>query len=214
MDSVKRCVDKPHSVYPQPLVLIPSTRYSMQRVRLIIRVCSFMCVLLTRTQYQAKPIGYECSDLLEGDQMETGKYSLEDLEDLPKLQRRSLSRWAGTKVLRPQGHRREIVWNSQQKRTVSLPAISCEFQQYLNNLKFSSHSPLNLRHGRYNKLMAHRCPGYSRVEITLTTVTTQTIFISHSTPTAYEICPVCQEVVIDDEILNCTCGEDGMLYLQ
>jgi hypothetical protein len=56
---------------------------------------------------------------------------------------------------------------------------------------------------------AHRCPGYNRIEITLTANITRSAIVSHSSPIPHEICPVCKEVVKDTDIFNCICGGDS-----
>ena len=58
---------------------------------------------------------------------------------------------------------------------------------------------------------AHRCPGYNRIEITLTANITHSAIISHSSPIPHEICPVCKQVVKDTDVFNCICGGDGEL---
>ena len=113
-----------------------------------------------------------------------------------------------------QGSRRELVWKSQSMQNVfphiSLCTISRQFQAFLVDLNTTSKPTLHRYRGRYAKRTAHRCPGYIRVEITLTTDITQSAIVSHSTPTAQEICPVCNEVVTEEEIFNCICGREGM----
>jgi hypothetical protein len=65
------------------------------------------------------------------------------------------------------------------------------------------------RRGRYTGRTAHRCPGYIRIEITLTANITRSAIVSHSSPIPHERCPVCNEVVKDTDVFNCTCGGDG-----
>ena len=103
--------------------------------------------------------------------------------------------------------RRELVWKSQQIETVSLNEIALQFQSFL--LTFSSELGLNRRRGRYTTKTAHRCPGYNRIEITLTPNIARSAIVSHLTPIPHEICPVCKEVVKDAEIFACICGRDG-----
>ena len=55
----------------------------------------------------------------------------------------------------------------------------------------------------------HWCPGYNRIEITLTPDIARSAIISHLTPIPHEICPVCKEVVKDAEIFACICGRVG-----
>jgi len=107
----------------------------------------------------------------------------------------------------PSARRRELVWKSQNNETVSLDDIARQFQSFL--LTFSTDLGLNRRRGRYTTKTAHRCPGYNRIEITLTPDIARSAIVSHLTPTPHEICPVCKEIVKDAEIFACICGCDG-----
>ena len=104
-------------------------------------------------------------------------------------------------------HRRELVWRPQKNETVSLGEIALQFKRFL--LTFSTELGFNRRRGRYTTKTAHRCPGYNRVEITLTPEIAQSAIVSHLTPNPHEICPVCKEIVKDAEIISCICGRDG-----
>ena len=104
-------------------------------------------------------------------------------------------------------HRRELVWKSQEHEVVSLEDIAHQFQDFIHT--FSTQSTLSHRRGRYTTKTAHRCPGYNRIEITLTTDIARSAIVSHLTPTPHEICPVCKEIVQDAEIFACICGGDG-----
>jgi len=112
------------------------------------------------------------------------------------------------KVL-PSGHRQELVWKSATERPVTLSDISHQFQIFLNAYLLSSEPALNCRRGRYTGRAAHRCPGYNRIEITLTANITSSAIVSHSSPIPHEICPVCKEVVKGTDVFNCICGGDG-----
>ena len=103
--------------------------------------------------------------------------------------------------------RRELVWKSPKKKTASLQEIARQFQSFL--LTFSTKLEFNRRHGRYTTRTAHRCPGYNRIEITLTPDIERSAIVSHLTPIPHEICPVCKEIVKDAEIFSCICGRDG-----
>ena len=107
----------------------------------------------------------------------------------------------------PSAHRRELVWKSQKNETVSLEEIANQFQSFL--LTFSTELGFNHRRGRYTTKTAHRCPGYNRIEITLTPDIARSAIVSHLTPIPHEICPVCNEIVKDAEIFACICGGDG-----
>jgi hypothetical protein len=109
----------------------------------------------------------------------------------------------------PNGHRQELVWKSPTVEAVSLTDISRQFQHFLNAYLWSSEPALNHRRGRYTARTSHRCPGYNRIEITLTANITRSAIVSHSSPIPHEICPVCKEVVKDTDVFNCICGGDG-----
>ena len=112
------------------------------------------------------------------------------------------------KVL-PSGRRQELVWKSPTAEDVSLNDISRQFQNFLNAHLSSSEPALNRRRGRYTVRTAHRCPGYNRIEITLTADITRSAIVSHSSSIPHEICPVCKEVVKCTDVFNCICGGDG-----
>ncbi|KAF8804621.1 hypothetical protein BYT27DRAFT_7143285, partial [Phlegmacium glaucopus] len=94
----------------------------------------------------------------------------------------------------PNGHRQELVWNPLTAETHTLYDISSQFQYFLNSYTLSS---LNHRRGRYTARTSHRCPGYTRIEITLTTDIARSTIFSHSSPNPHERCPVCKEIVKD-----------------
>jgi hypothetical protein len=107
----------------------------------------------------------------------------------------------------PSARRRELVWKSQKNETVSLEEIARQFQSFL--LTSSTELEFGRRRGRYTTKTAHRCPGYNRIEITLTPEIARSAIVSHLTPTPHEICPVCKEIVKDAEIFACICGREG-----
>ena len=111
--------------------------------------------------------------------------------------------------LLPSGRRQELVWKSPTAEAVSLNDISHEFQNFLNAYLLSPKPSLHRRRGRYTARTAHRCPGYNRIEITLTANITHSAIVSHSSPIPHEICPVCKKVVKDTDVFNCICGGDG-----
>ena len=111
------------------------------------------------------------------------------------------------KTLSSSARRRELVWRSDGIGTVSLEEIARQFKSSV--LTFSTELEFNHRRGRYTTKTAHRCPGYSRIEITLTPDIARSAVVSHLTPIPHEICPVCKEIVKDAEIFACICGRDG-----
>ncbi|KAF8161532.1 hypothetical protein B0H34DRAFT_796306 [Crassisporium funariophilum] len=119
---------------------------------------------------------------------------------------RQLPLWKLRRKAPTSGSRRELVWKPSITENISLHDISHQFQDFLAAFPSSENLSLKGRRGRYISKAAHRCPGYNRIEITLTTDITRSAFVSHFTPTPHEICPVCKEVVKDAEIFNCICG--------
>ena len=107
----------------------------------------------------------------------------------------------------PSARRRELVWRSERNQTVSLEEIARQFQSFL--LTSPTELGFNRRRGRYTTKTTHRCPGYNRIEITLTPNIARSAIVSHLTPIPHEICPVCKEIVKDAEIFACICGLDG-----
>ena len=140
--------------------------------------------------------------------------SFDDLEDELKLSdtqeilgaTQSAPRSASKPVLK---RRQELVWRPPAHETIILSEISRDFQYFLNANRSSLEPALSRRRGRYTARTPHRCPGYNRIEITLTPDITRSAIVTHSRPTLHEICPVCREVVKDTEIFNCICGYDS-----
>lgn len=135
-------------------------------------------------------------------------------EDFPRIASTlaTLSRDVSSKKpgrLPVDGHRRELVWKSQDEKYSSLAGIYFEFKAFLDSLIPSSEPVLHRRRGRYTIRTVHRCPGYNRTEITLSPSIERSAIVSHSTPLPNEICPVCNRVVQDVEIFDCICGGKG-----
>jgi hypothetical protein len=107
------------------------------------------------------------------------------------------------------GHRRELVWKSPSAGTTLLRDISRQFHEFLKLDPSYSDLDLNHRRGRCVVQTAHRCPGYSRIEIILTTDIKRSAIVSHFTPSPHEICPICKEVVKEAEIVDCICENNG-----
>ncbi|KDR80448.1 hypothetical protein GALMADRAFT_1200770 [Galerina marginata CBS 339.88] len=105
----------------------------------------------------------------------------------------------------PSGRRQELTWKPLEADTSTLKDISRQLQSFLNFHRSTSEPILSRRRGRYRVRTSHRCPGYSRIEVTLTTDILRSAIVSYSSPTPGEICPVCKEVV-EEEILSCLCG--------
>ena len=127
--------------------------------------------------------------------------------DLPTTSTSSISPQRLLRKLSPSARRLELVWKSPKNETVSLEETAEQFQSFL--LTFSTELEFNRRRGRYTTKTAHRCPGYNRIEITLTPDISRSAIVSHLTPIPHEICPVCKEIVKDAEIFACICGREG-----
>ncbi|KAJ7581283.1 hypothetical protein C8J56DRAFT_1168807 [Mycena floridula] len=98
--------------------------------------------------------------------------------------------------------------------SLSLRHISADYASFMRRITPSITKNIRrLRHkGHSNStIVAHRCAGYRRDEVTLGSLVSRTAIIQHLTPLPREICPVCQELV-EDGTFKCSCGQndDGM----
>ena len=138
-----------------------------------------------------------------------------DLSSVPSLEAANIAALLAEPTLIPHSMRGfaqprlELIWKSVGSSNATLHDISSRFQLALASS--SSLSDLNLasRRGRYKAKTSHRCPGYNRVEISLTSDIARSAIISHSTPVPSEICLVCNQVVRTGEVFNCKCGKEG-----
>ncbi|KAJ6498431.1 hypothetical protein C8R47DRAFT_1193894 [Mycena vitilis] len=100
--------------------------------------------------------------------------------------------------------RREYVW-----RTILLehgqPSLTAIATRIVRDLEMTSVNKVALSDGG----SVHRCAGYVREEITLTTTTSQSAVIFHDSPSPREICAVCHEVVGTSELFRCVCGDQN-----
>jgi hypothetical protein len=120
--------------------------------------------------------------------------------------------------------RRELFWRFLERGTQSLEDLSQEFEHFLLVVLPTSTSPLRYIHNHNKPKTAHRCRGYRREEITLTTDILASAVILHGTPAPREICSICGEVVGKADVFQCECGEgeaidhsiafSGMMVLQ
>ncbi|KAJ7581284.1 hypothetical protein C8J56DRAFT_261768 [Mycena floridula] len=92
----------------------------------------------------------------------------------------------------------------------SLSEISTSYARFMRSITKKIRHLRRKGHGNLT-LVAHRCPGYRRDEVTLSTSVLQTAIIQHLTPSPREICPICQQLV-EDGTFNCSCGQgdDGI----
>jgi hypothetical protein len=177
-----------------------------------IKVSFAILILITCNNLEGRRIQRGYLDELDtnvSDLPETRFEELDSSGSAPSSERRS-QRKLPSKVL-PSGHRQELVWKSPTAGPVrlGLNEISHQFQNFLNAYLLSSEPALKRRRGRYMARTAHRCPGYNRIEITLTANITCSAIVSHSSPIPHEICPICKQVVKDTDVFNCICGGAG-----
>ena len=95
--------------------------------------------------------------------------------------------------------RREVWWLDLAAKNQTLESIKRCFEDCLDRLPLSSSNSL-LRHitsPMDNKLRhnLHRCPGYLREEITLTSDVSKSVIISHAFPRQSEVCSICGQLV-------------------
>ncbi|KAF7352201.1 hypothetical protein MVEN_01183400 [Mycena venus] len=98
--------------------------------------------------------------------------------------------------------RREYVWRTLDRGQQSLAMVARRLALDLD-LGISRLHRLTQMNGRN----AHRCPGYVREEITLATTTLDSAVVAHDTPSPFEICSVCREMVGPHETFWCLCGD-------
>ncbi|KAJ7581295.1 hypothetical protein C8J56DRAFT_1102222 [Mycena floridula] len=87
----------------------------------------------------------------------------------------------------------------------SLREISTSYARFMRSL--TKQERYLRRKGRSNStIVAHRCPGYRRDEVTLSPSVLRTAIIQHLTPSLREICQVCHQLV-EDGTFDCFCGQ-------
>ena len=97
--------------------------------------------------------------------------------------------------------RREVWWLDLGATNHSLKSIGRSFEDRLNwSLLSSSNSLRLLRHIRSPKddnlrRNLHKCPGYLREEITLTSDLSKSVIVSHAFPGPSERCSICHQLV-------------------
>jgi hypothetical protein len=103
--------------------------------------------------------------------------------------------------------RREYVWRMVDRGKQSLATVARRITLDLN----MNPSPLH-RLPQTDGRSLHRCAGYVREEITLTTTTLDSAVVAHDTPSPLEICCICKEVV-GHEVFRCICGSSSKYKL-
>ena len=184
-----------------------------QPAKLIMKVCLLSCVisLTIDENILEKQIQRTYADTLETEDFTFFGYGEEDLQGISSTSAVSSRKISSEKPgrLPIDGHRRELVWKSQDAKHLSLEDIYFKFKAFLDSLPASYEPALHRRRGRYTIKTFHRCSGYNRTEITLTPSITRSAIVSHSTPLPNEICAVCHRVIQDAEIFDCICGGEG-----
>ncbi|KAJ7216423.1 hypothetical protein GGX14DRAFT_561985 [Mycena pura] len=104
---------------------------------------------------------------------------------------------------RPVQARREYVWRTMDRGNRSLATVARQITLDLD-MNFSPLQKLTQLHRKSPHV--HRCAGYVREEITLTTTTLDSVIVAHDTPSPLEICPICHEIVSFYEAFDCVCG--------
>ncbi|KAK7443463.1 hypothetical protein VKT23_015636 [Stygiomarasmius scandens] len=111
--------------------------------------------------------------------------------------------------------RRELSWRRSQRGSKTISSVA---RQYKDRLRLNAGHPYGdslqlrrLRGGPRRRPIRHRCQGYGREQITLTSNIEDAVLILHSSPSPGEKCLVCGEVVIEEESFQCVCGhaDDG-----
>ncbi|KAF8207716.1 hypothetical protein K438DRAFT_343027 [Mycena galopus ATCC 62051] len=100
--------------------------------------------------------------------------------------------------------RREYVWRTMDRGQQSLGTVASQLTLELDMKLRLARLP---RLARSDSENPHRCVGYAREEITLTTTTLHSAVVAHDTPSPLEICSVCHEVVGHDDAFQCVCGD-------
>ncbi|KAJ7787328.1 hypothetical protein B0H14DRAFT_3505677 [Mycena olivaceomarginata] len=98
--------------------------------------------------------------------------------------------------------RREFVWRAMDRGRQSLETVARRI-----TLDLDGNFPRLRRLTWSHDWNPHRCPGYVREEITLTTSTLDSAVVAHDAPSPLEICSICHEVVDLDEKFRCVCGD-------
>ncbi|KAF7361301.1 hypothetical protein MSAN_01162600 [Mycena sanguinolenta] len=98
--------------------------------------------------------------------------------------------------------RREYVWRTIDRGRQSLENIARRINLGLN-MDFSSLPKMNWT----DRQSPHRCAGYMREEITLTTTILDSAVVAHDVPSPSEHCLICNEIVDVREKMCCECGD-------
>lgn len=106
--------------------------------------------------------------------------------------------------------RREIIWLPPPS-TVSLTEIVQQTESFLSLLRSTSNAVPLLKHQIAPiSASAHRCIGYQREEIFISSQIRNSYIVCHGTPSLQEICTICEERVQESDVLRCNCGGEGI----
>lgn len=95
---------------------------------------------------------------------------------------------------------------AQEPDTTTLEDVAKQYADFLD-LRSANDAEVPLRQlrGKNVHRFHHKCSGYSREEITLTSNILSSAIITHAYPTPNEICLICGVVVSDAELFICHC---------
>ncbi|KAF5348004.1 hypothetical protein D9758_010018 [Tetrapyrgos nigripes] len=117
--------------------------------------------------------------------------------------------------------RRELLWRESSGGSRSVHAVAKHYREFWEHLKITeagrqsyrayAHMIRRIRAAKPLSPVVHRCPGYHKEEVTLTSDVADNAIISHFIPTLRERCPVCGEIVTE-ETFGCIChqNDDGL----
>ncbi|KAF5348053.1 hypothetical protein D9758_010009 [Tetrapyrgos nigripes] len=113
--------------------------------------------------------------------------------------------------------RRELLWRESSGGSQSVHAVAEHYREFWEHLNltvgqsYHSYTMPRKRAARPLRTVVHRCQGYRKEEIMLTSDVSENAIVSHFIPSLYERCPVCKEIVEEEEF-RCACGgnDDGI----
>ncbi|KAF5348011.1 hypothetical protein D9758_010011 [Tetrapyrgos nigripes] len=113
--------------------------------------------------------------------------------------------------------RRELLWRESSGGSRSVHAVAEHYREFWEHLSltvgqsYHSYAIPRKQAARPLRTVVHQCQGYRKEEITITSDVSENAIISHFIPSLYERCPVCKEIVEEEEFC-CPCGgnDDGI----
>ncbi|KAF5348006.1 hypothetical protein D9758_010014 [Tetrapyrgos nigripes] len=106
--------------------------------------------------------------------------------------------------------RRELLWRESSRGSRSVHAVAKHYREFWEHLNltvgqsYHSYAMPRKQAARPLRIVVHRCQGYRKEEITLTSDVAENAIVSHFIPSLHERCPVCKEIVEEEEF-----GYDG-----